>query len=269
MRRFTPPHDAPESWKLSFHYDRMEIFGESAREGYARAYAVRRESTLDLIRTYARAPARVIDIAAAQGNFSLALAELGYDVTWNDLRGELAEYVERKRTSGKIEYLPGNAFEIAPAAAYDVVLITEVIEHVAHPDEFLANAARLLSPGGTMVMTTPNGAYFRNRLPRFSECDDPSKFEAVQFRPDADGHIFLLHDDEVLRLAQSVGLEVLEYRFYNNPLTIGALGMRHALRYLPNGLVKCAEQVSQQIPARFGRKILTGMGWAFRSRMQD
>src|ERR1700689_1174311 len=97
MKRFVPPSDAPESWKLSFHYDEMELFGIKPRSGYARAYAERRRRTLDLVRKYAPPPARVIDIAGAQGNFSLTLAEAGYQVTWNDLRGELAAYVEKKR----------------------------------------------------------------------------------------------------------------------------------------------------------------------------
>ncbi|MGH7282623.1 MAG: class I SAM-dependent methyltransferase [Polyangiaceae bacterium] len=265
MHRFTPPPDAPDSWKLSFHYDRMEIFGENARDGYARAYEVRRRNTLELVSKYAPAPATVIDIAAAQGNFSLALAELGYDVTWNDLRGELAEYVEKKRSTGKVEYLPGNAFEIAREKEYDVVLITEVIEHVAHPDEFLGNAVRLLRSGGHIVMTTPNGAYFRNRLPKFSECPDASQFEAVQFKPDADGHIFLLHDQEVRELAERAGLEVLELRLYNNSLTIGALGTQRLLQFLPLDPVRRLERLSERAPRRIARKMLTGMAAVLRA----
>jgi 2-polyprenyl-3-methyl-5-hydroxy-6-metoxy-1,4-benzoquinol methylase len=40
---------------------------------------------------------------------------------------------------------------------FDAVLITEVIEHVAHPDEFLAKTAALVKPHGSIVLTTPNG----------------------------------------------------------------------------------------------------------------
>src|ERR1043166_1848550 len=46
-------------------------------------------------------------------------------------------------------------------------LITEIIEYVAHPDEFLRKAASLAKPGGYIVMTTPNGGDFLNRLPKF------------------------------------------------------------------------------------------------------
>ena len=37
--------------------------------------------------------------------------------------------------------------------------ITEVIEHVAHPDRLLQQAAALVRPGGYVVMTTPNGRF--------------------------------------------------------------------------------------------------------------
>jgi 2-polyprenyl-6-hydroxyphenyl methylase/3-demethylubiquinone-9 3-methyltransferase len=84
----------------------------------------------------------------AQGNVSLALAELGYRVTWNDLRADLADYVRLKYETGSITFAPGNTFELAFAERFDAVLATDVIEHVAHQDEFLRQLAGLARPGG-------------------------------------------------------------------------------------------------------------------------
>jgi SAM-dependent methyltransferase len=42
-----------------------------------------------------------------------------------------------------------------PPGAFDVVLCTEVIEHVPDPPAALAGMARLLAPGGTLVLSTP------------------------------------------------------------------------------------------------------------------
>jgi 2-polyprenyl-6-hydroxyphenyl methylase/3-demethylubiquinone-9 3-methyltransferase len=39
---------------------------------------------------------------------------------------------------------------------FDIVLALEVIEHVADPAQFLADCARLLAPGGLLVMATLN-----------------------------------------------------------------------------------------------------------------
>jgi 2-polyprenyl-3-methyl-5-hydroxy-6-metoxy-1,4-benzoquinol methylase len=147
-----PEPDWPKSWRSSYDYDLLEL-GE-AKGGYARAYQRRREVTLELVSLAAPPGATVLDVAAAQGNFSLALAELGYRVTWNDLRAELGDYVRLKRERGDLSFMPGEILQIDPAP-HDVVLATEVIEHVAHPDQFLEHLARFTRPGGHVVLTTP------------------------------------------------------------------------------------------------------------------
>jgi 2-polyprenyl-3-methyl-5-hydroxy-6-metoxy-1,4-benzoquinol methylase len=264
VKRIEPQPDWPSSWKESFFYDQSEIYGEVSHHGYAYAYENRRRETLRLLTEALSPGARVLDVAAAQGNFSLALAELGFDVTWNDLRAELADYVRLKYERGKIDYAAGNAFELSFSSLFDAVLITEVIEHVAHPDEFLAKAAALVRPGGYIVLTTPNGGYFKNRLPKFSECADPTVFEAMQFKPNADGHIFLLHEDEIAPLAKRAGLSVEKIVLFTNPLTAGHVKTESFLKILPRGIVRAAESVSQFLPNALQKKLLVQLGVRFR-----
>jgi 2-polyprenyl-3-methyl-5-hydroxy-6-metoxy-1,4-benzoquinol methylase len=264
MKRVYIQENWPKSWKYSYTYDLEEIYGEFTNRGYAYAYDHRRKQVLRLLTERLAPDARILDIAAAQGNFSIALAEMGYNVTWNDLREDLADYVRLKQQSGKIEFAPGNAFELNFPAPFDAILIAEIIEHVAHPDEFLRKAAQLVKPGGYIVMTTPNGAYFRNTLPKFSECPDPSVYEAVQFKPNGDGHVFLIHPDEIKPLAVQAGLEVEEIKLFNNPLTQGFMKMEHALRVLPRGLVDGFETATQRMPAPARRNFMVHMAVRFR-----
>lgn len=267
MKRVYMQESWPDSWKYSYPYDLEEVYGEITNRGYAYAYDNRRRQTLRLLTEVLTPGARILDIAAAQGNFSIALAEMGYNVTWNDLREDLADYVRLKQERGEIHFAPGNAFELNFPSPFDAVLITEIIEHVAHPDEFLRKTAQLVKPGGYIVMTTPNGAYFLNPLPKFSDCPDPSVYEAVQFKPNSDGHIFLLHPDEVKSLASHAGLEVEEIALFNNPLTNGYMKMQLLLRVLPRSLVNRIEAATQRLPTPVCRKLLLQMGARFRKPM--
>jgi SAM-dependent methyltransferase len=63
-----------------------------------------------------------------------------------------------------------------PDAAFDLVVLTEVIEHLVDTDHAVAEARRVLRPGGWFLVTTPNLAAWFNRAlllagvqPAFSE----------------------------------------------------------------------------------------------------
>lgn len=256
MKRVFPEETWPAAWHDCYGYDLAEVYGQPDHLGYANAYANRRAQTLRLVASVLKPGARILDVAAAQGNFTLALAEKGYRVTWNDLRGELADYVRLKHEFGEVKYAPGNVFDLVNEDRFDAAIITEVIEHVAHPDEFLRNIARLVRRGGYVIMTTPNGAYFKNDLPKFSDCVDPSEFEASQFGPNADGHIFLLHPAEIERLASEAGLETVELLQFTNPITAGYLKTEALLRIVPRGAVEALERLSSMLPSVMREKLL-------------
>ncbi len=264
MKRPTFDENWPQSWKSSYFYDLEEVSGPVRHLGYAYAYKKRQRETIRLLTEVLEPGARVLDVAAAQGNFSLALAEMGYEVTWNDRRAELADYVRLKHERGAITYFPGDAFEIDLPWLFDAALITEIIEHTAHPDQFLARIATLVRPGGYIIMTTPNGAYFRNQLPKFSECSDPAIYEEQQFQPDSDGHIFLLHPEEIAPLAGKAGLELDKFALTTNPLTSGHMKTRFFLRAAPRAVVGQIENLTSRLPQEWTRRLLTQIVARFR-----
>src|SRR5215469_3276487 len=51
----------------------------------------------------------------------------------------------------------GHAGRYNVGRQFDVVIASEVIEHMLEPQSLLENAARHLHPGGILVLTTPNG----------------------------------------------------------------------------------------------------------------
>jgi len=249
------PDAWPQSWQSAYRYDAIEIYGDRRDPGYTYQYHNRVRTVLDVIRSVAPPGSTVLDVAAAHGNLSIALAHAGYAVTWNDIREELVGYVRLKAPSMPIAFCPGNALEL-PAASFDVVLACEVIEHVAHPDEFLKHLASLVRPGGAVVISTPNGEYAGHHLPRFSDCPDPSQYEAVQFGPGSDDHIFLLHQDELYSLAARAGLRVHTVRCINNPLTNGHSIFRAVTPRMPRALVGLVERASRRFgTGRLGRRV--------------
>ena len=248
----------PESWHLSHAYDLLELApGTSAVPGYTYAYQARRDKALNLLKKACPLPARVIDIAAAQGNMSLYLAEQGYEVYWNDLRSELFEYVMLKYERGNIHALPGNIIESKVVNLFDCALATEVIEHTAHPDQFLVSVASVVKPGGYIVLTTPNGAYMLNDLPKFSDCSDPSAFESRQFGPNSDDHIFLLHPEEIHEIAKAAGLRVCRLELITNPLTNGHLKTELLLKIMPEPVIRAIEKLGRLTPGFIRRRTHT------------
>jgi hypothetical protein len=68
------------------------------------------------------------------------------------------------------------------------------------------------------VLTTPNGENLRNTLPKFSDQADLTQFERNQFKPDADGHLFLFHEHELRDIAGRAGLQVASFEFFQTHL---------------------------------------------------
>lgn len=253
----------PIIWKNSYRFDTMEIGFNDNDLGYTYAYRNRFNNIIELLKIHTPLSSTILDVAAAQGNFTLSLAEDGYNMIWNDLRTELIDYVKLKYTKGQIIFQPGNLFDLTFSIRIDAIIITEIIEHVAHPDLFLKKVSSCLIPGGKIYMTTPLGSYFLNKLPKFSECENPSIYESTQFQPDSDGHIFLLHINEIEQLANLAGLKVLSMKTYNNSLTSGHIKLHYILPIIPFFVINFLEKLSYKLPLFIRKKIHSNIAFVF------
>jgi len=101
----------------------------------------------------ARHPARVLDIAYAHGpNWSLA--NIGAEVSSIDPIGRPTPYTDVRRCDVNSETLPFGDGEI------DIVTMGCVLAHLSKPLKFLKEVHRVLAPGGTLILMSPNPNYY-------------------------------------------------------------------------------------------------------------
>jgi 2-polyprenyl-3-methyl-5-hydroxy-6-metoxy-1,4-benzoquinol methylase len=175
---------------------------------------------------------RVLEIAAGGGFNAACLQEGDREVVANDLR-DLEDDLEAYTTGSRIRWITGDVFALSPDALgqFDLVIAAEVIEHVAHGDRLLAHLRRFVSHGGALVLTTPNGEFFRSHLPTHSQITNFDELEKRQFAPDADGHLFLYTQAEITRLCQTAGFTQIQVELLATPFISGTAGLRFLPRW--------------------------------------
>ncbi|MBI1245720.1 MAG: methyltransferase domain-containing protein [Alphaproteobacteria bacterium] len=103
--------------------------------------------------------ARVADIGCGDGALAGMLSrELDAEVVGIDPSAAAIGHAraEFARRSWRGEFVVGDAYATGlPDASFDAAISADVIEHVRHPDRLLAEARRILKPGGVFVVTTP------------------------------------------------------------------------------------------------------------------
>lgn len=101
--------------------------------------------------------ARVLDIGCGAGYLTNQLAQQGFDVTGLDASQESLNVAARHDATGRVSYEHGDALALPyPDASFDAVCSLDFLEHVEEPARVVAEAARVLRPGGVFFFHTFN-----------------------------------------------------------------------------------------------------------------
>jgi len=96
-------------------------------------------------------PGRILDVGCGAGLFFDALERFGH-VEGIESDAELVQQSGRWRDRIRAGELDES---FRPDAPFDMILMLDVLEHVNNPEQLLGLGARLLAPGGRIVITVP------------------------------------------------------------------------------------------------------------------
>lgn len=202
--------------------DHARFYDDRYERGYMRDFAdlyeaCRVVTIKDTLRQLPTAPARVLDCGCGEGRYLGVVREhfaqarlVGCDVSRVAL-----DHARRLHPDAEYVSMDDERVPLADAS-FELVLSVEVLEHVADVEAAARELARLLAPGGRLVMTTP--------------CANPGSLEWLlnrrrgglqqtadgygRFATDEPGHLRRLTSRDVRVLLQRAGLAIerIDYR---------------------------------------------------------
>jgi SAM-dependent methyltransferase len=197
-----------------------ERYGEHHRTERSPDFVFGGAERMELFRRLVGGPGRrVLDLGCRYGALTRAYAE-GNDVVGVDVdRDALAEAAKlgiETRWADVEQPLP---FE---DESFDVVVAGELLEHVRDPERLVAEARRLLRPGGRLVGSVPNAFRLMNRL-RFLAGLPPERdpTHLHMFTPRDVAALLAAFEDVELRLISSRFLRLHPRLFANDIVFTG------------------------------------------------
>ena len=161
------------------------------------AFDTRHAAVLQMIA--AEAPGRrLLEVGCGAGFFLKAAERAGWRVEGIELSAEASRFaVERLALPIRRERAENAPIE---PGSFDVAVMFEVIEHLFDPRAVLAAIARALTPGGTLVISTPNV----DSLSRYLLGADWAVLSPLE-------HVYYFNEDSLRRLLEASGFSDVRF----------------------------------------------------------
>lgn len=103
--------------------------------------------------------AKMLEIGSGLGYLTYSLIKANYNTVGLDISQTAVKYANE--TFGD-HYICADLFQYAKlhSESFDIVILTEVIEHIDKPLNFIESILTLLKPGGRAIITTPNKSFY-------------------------------------------------------------------------------------------------------------
>lgn len=192
-------------------------------------------TTMKYIKKYLKPNSKIIEIGAGTGRYSIALADMGYDVTAVELVPHNISIMKKKvKPKHNIKIYEGNACDLSfiDSDTYDIVLLLGPMYHLFTDEDkhkAIGEALRVAKTGGIVYSAYCNNdtcmykMFYKKRILSYLDNglieDDyhakssPNEIFELYRKPDIDN---LMKDFNITRL-HFVGVDMLSY-FYSNKL---------------------------------------------------
>ena len=123
-------------------------------EALVRPFNVARIETItDMVRPFGKR-LQILDVGGGDGLIGEHLWKMDNNIATIDLPTVTAQSHKREFLSA----VTGDAEELPfKANSFDVVLASEIVEHLWNPNNFLDDASKILKTGGHLIISTPDG----------------------------------------------------------------------------------------------------------------
>lgn len=132
---------------------------QTAELGWAHSYLFQRLRAM-----LGRTQSTILDLGCGNGAIARALIAEGYDVYGVDASAS-GITIANGEAPGRFFVLDVSTGQLPAELAgkhFDVVISTEVIEHLYDPRGFIAFARKILADGGEFIVSTPYHGYLKN-----------------------------------------------------------------------------------------------------------
>ncbi|HBM45762.1 MAG: Methionine biosynthesis protein MetW [Parcubacteria group bacterium GW2011_GWF2_38_76] len=146
---------------------------------------------------------KVLDVGCAGGHLGTEIKKLGNEVTGIDISDVLIKEAEKVLDKAIVvdvqeENIPFNE------GYFDIVILSEVIEHLFFPEITLEKIKNVLKKDGRLIITTPNLLVFSNRVRIFF-----GNFEYTEKGIIIPEHIRFFTHDSLIKFLNKNGFEVV------------------------------------------------------------
>jgi ubiquinone/menaquinone biosynthesis C-methylase UbiE len=126
---------------------------------------------------------RVLDVGCGTGYGSAELAQSAAEVTGVDIAADAIEYAKTNYPIPGLRFIESSCMAVPfPPESFEVLVAFEVIEHLSDHRAFLDECARLLTPEGLFIVSSPNKRYYaKTRAETGPNPYHEHEFEAGEF----------------------------------------------------------------------------------------